>query len=122
MYAPQPVPIPGPVALRLIGALDSDLVAAFATTERGLTSAGGGTVLVDVRDVQVVGETEMSALVEAVRIARTQGRDVRLDARSLPWRRLLKKNISGQPAIDAQLRSGCRRTVIIAHSGKRKRR
>jgi anti-anti-sigma regulatory factor len=124
VYAPRPQPVPAPLSVRLIGVLDPDLVAAFAALERGLAAARGATVVVDVRDVQVFGEAEMDALASAVATARREGRDVRLDARSLHWRRAAKKNISTQPPVDAQLRSGVRRTVILAHSAlhKRKRR
>jgi hypothetical protein len=121
VYAPQTLAGPAPVALRLIGLLDASLLDAFVLSERGF-AAEGGTVLVDVRDLQVKGDEEMSRLVELVRSARAQGRDVRLDARSLPWRNLLKKNLSMQPAITAEVRSDVRRTVIIAHSGKHGRR
>ncbi|HZW54191.1 MAG TPA: hypothetical protein VFF00_09150 [Candidatus Elarobacter sp.] len=124
MYAPRPQPVPAPLAVRLIGVLDADLVAAFSALERGLAAERGATVLVDVRDVQVFGEAEMDELASIVATARREGRDVRLDARTLHWRRTAKKNISAQPAVDAQLRSGVRRTVILAHSAqyKRKRR
>ena len=121
MYAPQPQPSPSPVALRLIGLLDADLVAAFRTLERGLVVAAGATVVVDVRDLHVLGGAEMDDLARAVGSARAEGRDVRLDARSLHWKRAAKKNISKQPPVDAQLRSGARRTVILAHSAKRTR-
>jgi len=124
VYAPRPQPVPAPLAVRLIGVLDADLVAAFSALERGLAAERGATVLVDVRDVQVFGEAEMDELASIVATARREGRDVRLDARTLHWRRTAKKNISAQPAVDAQLRSGVRRTVILAHSAqyKRKRR
>ena len=121
MYAPQPQPIAPPVVFRLIGVLDADLIAAFGTLERGLASAAGATVLVDVRDVHVLGESEMTDLARTVAAARAEGRDVRLDARSLHWKRAAKQNISKQPAVSAQLRSEARRTVILAHSAKRKR-
>jgi anti-anti-sigma regulatory factor len=121
VYAPQAQPVPAPVAIRLIGVLDSDLVEAFTVLERGLVAFEHATVIVDVRDVQLLGETEMHALAGAVRRARTEGRDVRLDARNLAWRRLSKKEFSAVPPVDAKLRSGVRRTVILAHSGKRRR-
>jgi hypothetical protein len=120
VYAPQIQPFPGPLVLRLIGALDPDLVTAFGELERGLTEAG--TVLVDVRDLQVLGESEMDGLVRTIAQARTEGRDVRLDARNLQWKRFAKKNLSRQPNVDAKLRSSARRTVILAHSPLRKRR
>jgi anti-anti-sigma regulatory factor len=112
------------MVLRLIGVLDADLVAAFGALERGLPGARNATVLVDVRDVDVLGESEMDALASAIGAARREGRDVRLEARSLHWRRAAKKHLSAQPPIDAQLRSAVRRTVILAHSHntKRKRR
>lgn len=120
MYAPQIEPVPGPLVLRLIGALDADLVLAFDQIERGLRDAG--TVLVDVRDLQLFGEGEMDELVLAIAKARSSGRDVRLDARTLPWKRAAKKNLFKQPGIDAEFRSKARRTVILAHSPLRKRR
>jgi hypothetical protein len=121
VYAPQPQPVSAPVSLRLIGVLDADLVAAFSTLERGLVGIDGSAVLVDVRDLEVVAESQMGALAGVVAAARREGRDVRLDARGLHWRRVAKKNLSTQPAVDAQLRSGVRRTVILAHSVRRKR-
>ncbi len=119
MYAPQLRAIPSPVVLRLIGVLDADLVAAFGTLERGLA---GATVVVDVSDLDVIGQAEMDDLARCVAAARAEGRDVRLDARGLSWKRAAKKNISKQPPVNAQLRSAARRTVILAHSVKRKRR
>ena len=121
MYAPQTEPVPAPVIVRLIGVLDTDLIAAFGNLERGLVGAVGATVLVDVRDLQLLGETEMEALAGVVAGARREGRDVRLDARNLAWRRVAKKNISAQPGVDAQLRSVVRRTVILAHSARKRR-
>jgi anti-anti-sigma regulatory factor len=122
VYATQTLVAPAPVALRLIGILDAELVASFDVLQRGLAGLDGRTLLVDVRDVQVLGDEEVSRLVEVIRSARAQGRDVRLDARSLPWRTLMKKNLSTQPPISAEIRSDVRRTVIVAHSGKHKRR
>lgn len=122
MYAPQPHAISSPVVLRLIGVLDADLVAAFGTLERGLAGAAGATVVVDVSDLDVIGEAEMDDLARCVAAARAEGRDVRLDARGLSWKRAAKQNISKQPPVNAQLRSAARRTVILAHSVKRKRR
>lgn len=122
MYAPQTLVAPAPVALRLIGILDAELIASFDVLQRGLTGVQGRTVIVDVRDVQVLGDDEVSRLVEMIRSARAQGRDVRLDARTLPWRNLIKKNLSAQPPISPEVRSDVRRTVIVAHSGKHKRR
>ena len=121
MYAPQAQPVPAPVVMRLIGVLDADLVAAFSALERGLAGLDGGTVVVDVHDLQILGDGEMHALAKAVAAARFQGRDVRLDARGLHWKRTAKKNLSTQPPVDAQLRSGARRTVIVAHSPRKKR-
>ena len=121
MYAPQPQPIASPVVLRLIGVLDADMVAAFGALERGLPATAGATVLVDVRDLHVLGESDMTDLARAIAAARAAGRDVRLDARSLHWKRAAKQIISKQPAVSAQLRSEARRTVILAHSAKRKR-
>jgi anti-anti-sigma regulatory factor len=121
VYAPQIQPAAASVVLRLIGVLDGDLVTAFQNLERGLAAAAGATVLVDVRDLQTLGESDMKALASAIRAARDGGRDVRLDARSLPWRRLVKTTLPGQPAVDAELRQAVRRTVILAHSTKRKR-
>jgi anti-anti-sigma regulatory factor len=120
VYAPQPEALASPVVFRLIGVLDADLIAAFGALERGLPGAAGATVLVDVRDLHVLGETEMTELARAIAAARAEGRDVRLDARNLHWKRAAKQNISKQPAVDAQLRSEARRTVILAHSAKRK--
>lgn len=120
MYAPQIQPIAGPLVLRLIGALDPDLISAFRDLERRLPD--GATVLVDVRDLQLLGEIEMDGLVHSIAQARSEGRDVRLDARNLQWKRAAKKNLSRQPQIDAKLRSSARRTVILAHSPLRKRR
>lgn len=120
MYAPQIQPIAAPLVLRLIGALDPDLVTAFRELERRLPDAGP--VLVDVRDLQLLGEAEMDGLVRSIAQARTEGRDVRLDARSFQWKRVVKKNLSRQPLVDAKLRCSARRTVILAHSPLRKRR
>jgi anti-anti-sigma regulatory factor len=122
VYAPQMQPVPTPVVVRLIGVLDADLIAAFGTLERGLVGTRGGTIVLDVRDIHVLGEAQMDALTSTVAAARAEGRDVRVDARSLPWKRAVKKELSGQPAIDRQLRSAVRRTVIVAHSARPKRR
>jgi hypothetical protein len=122
VYAPQTEPVPAPVVVRLIGILDADLIAAFGALERGLVGMAGATVLVDVRDLQLLGETEMDTLAGIVAGARREGRDVRLDSRGIHWRRVTKKNISAQPAIDPELRSAVRRTVILAHSAHNKRR
>lgn len=126
VYAPQsppfPAPVAAPVAVRLIGVLDAALIAAFGALERGLVGAAGATVLIDVRDVSLLGEGDMDALAGVVAGARREGRDVRLDARSLAWKRVAKKILSAQPLVDAQLRSAVRRTVILAHSARYKRR
>jgi len=121
VYAPQVAAFPAPVSLRLIGVLDGDLLEAFRALESRLVGIGGAAVIVDVRDLQVLGEHGMTLLAGAVRDARARGRDVWLDAHGLAWRRIAKKMISGQPAIDAELRAAVRRTVIIAHSVKRAR-
>ncbi len=121
MYAPRPQPVPSPVVVRLIGILDADLVEAFVAVERGLVGRHGATVLVDVRDLQLLGEAGLRQMVLAIAAARSAGRDVRLDARGLAWRRALKENRCVQPAVDRQLRSAAGRTVILAHSGKHKR-
>ena len=118
MYASQTLAAPAPIALRLIGLLDGELLAAFAALERGLVGVQGGLVLVDVRDLQTLGDDAMRALLETISSARAQGRDVRLDARSLPWRNLMKKHLRMQPPVTPELRSDIRRTVIIAHSGR----
>jgi len=122
VYAPQTQPVPAPIAVRLIGVLDADFVDDFSTLARGLAGRDGGILVVDVRDLQVPAEAHMSALAAAVASARAEGRDVRLDARSLHWKRVAKKNLSAQPLVDAELRSDVRRTVIMAHStAKRKK-
>jgi anti-anti-sigma regulatory factor len=121
VYAPQVTAFPAPVSLRLIGVLDGDLLEAFRAIESRLVGIGGAAVIVDVRDLEVLGEHGMTLVASAVREARARGRDVRLDAHGLAWRRVAKKNISGQPAVDAELRSAVRRTVIIARSPKRPR-
>jgi hypothetical protein len=125
VYAPRPLPVPAPVALRLIGILDAELVASFEALGGELAQPAGGTVLVDVRDLHIGDEAEMHGLVETVRRARAAGCDLRLDAKSLPWRRLLKAELSAQPVVDPVLRAAVRRTVILAHSGhngKKKKR
>lgn len=122
MFAPQTLAAPAPIALRLIGHLDADLLASFATLAGGLAGHDGGTILVDVRDVQTFGEDQMEELADVIRTARAQGRDVRLDARTLPWRTVLKRSLRLQPPVTPAMRSDVRRTVIIAHSGKSKRR
>jgi hypothetical protein len=118
VYAPQVQPAVAPISVRLIGVLDADLVAAFAAAMRTWV---GATVLVDVRDVGPLGEADMRALTGAIAAARAAGSDVRLDAHSLPWRRAAKRELAAQPPIDAGLRQRVRRTIILAHSVRRKR-
>lgn len=118
MYAPQVQPAPAAVSLRLIGVLDADLVAAVVAAAR---EHAGATVLIDVRDAGPAAEGEMRALAGAVAAARAAGRDVRLEPSSLAWRRAVKRDLAGQPAIEPALRARVRRTVILARSGKRKR-
>ena len=43
------------------------------------------------------------------------------DAPSLAWRRAAKRDLAAQPPVEPALRARVRRTVILAHSGKRKR-
>ena len=121
MYAPRPLPDSAPLVVRLIGVLDPDMIAAFGALERGLVGARGATVVVDVRDVDVLGEADLIALVESIAGARREGRDVRLDARGLHWRRAAKKKLSAQPAVPADIGSAARRTIILAHSVKKRR-
>ena len=122
MYAVHPQTLPAPVSLRLIGVLDADLVAAFGALERGLVGRSGATIVVDVRDVDVLGEAHVDGLVRTIAGARAEGRDVRLDGRSFPWRRAVKTALPAQPPVDAHLRAAVRRTVILAHRGKHPRR
>lgn len=122
MYAPRTQPVSAPVALRLIGVLDTDLVAAFTALVRGMVGFEHATVIVDVHDLELFGETDLAAFVAAVRKVRCDGRDVRLDARSLPWRRIAKQELPAMPAVDTEMSSEVRRTVILAHSARRRRR
>ena len=122
MYAPRTQPVPARIALRVIGVLDADLVTAFSALVRGLVGFENATVIVDVRDLELVGEADLSAFVAAVRRARGDGRDVRLDTRSLAWRRIAKHQLPGMPAVDARPGSDVRRTVILAHSARKRRR
>ena len=122
MYAPQLAPCPAPVVIRLIGVLDADLIAAFANVERGLASNGGATVIVNVRDLTPLGERDLSALLGTVGAARKEGRDVRLDAPAFGWRSAIRRDLGTHPAIDEALRAAVRRTIIVAHSGKQRRR
>jgi hypothetical protein len=121
VYAPQPLPVSAPLVVRLIGVLDGDMIAAFGALERGLVGARGSTVLVDVRDVDVLGEHDVDALVETIARARREGRDVRLAARGLHWRRAARKKLSAQPPASPDLASVARRTIILAHSARKRR-
>ncbi len=121
MYAPRPLPDSAPLLVRLIGVLDTDMIAAFGALERGLVGARGATVVVDVRDVDVLSESDLLALVDAIAGARREGRDVRLDARGLHWRRIAKKKLSAQPPVPADTAFRARRTIILAHSVKKRR-
>ncbi len=121
MYAPQPLPLSAPLVVRLIGVLDTDMISAFAALERGLVGARGATVVVDVRDVDVLGQQDVDALVDTVARARREGRDVRLSARGLHWRRAAKKKLSAQPPIPADMASAARRTIILAYSARKRR-
>ena len=120
MYAAPNSPLPPCITVRLIGVLDADFVAAFRSTEREIGRAGRVIVLVDVRDLTVHNEKDVAAIVEVIRRARAENRDVRLDQRTPAWRHVSMKHLSAVPAVDAQLRSGVRRTVILAHSGTTK--
>ncbi|MDP9104481.1 MAG: hypothetical protein M3N49_00985 [Candidatus Eremiobacteraeota bacterium] len=122
MYAPRSQPVPASVALRLIGVLDTDLVAAFTTLVRGMVGFENATVVVDVRDLELFGEADLAAFVAAVRRARTEGRDVRIDAHGLAWRRIAKHELPTMPTVDVRHRSDIRRTVILAHSPRKRRR
>ena len=122
MYAPRTQPVAASVALRLIGVLDADLVTAFTALVRGMVGFENATVIVDVRDVELMAETDLAAFVAAVRRARCEGRDVRLDTRSLAWRRIVKNELSAMPAVDGDVRCDIRRTVILAHSARKRRR
>jgi anti-anti-sigma regulatory factor len=122
VYAPRTQPVSATVALRLIGVLDADLVTAFSALVRGMVGFENATVIVDVRDLELFGETDLAAFVAAVRRARCEGRDVRLDTRSLAWRRIVKNELPSMPAVEAGLHSDIRRTVILAHSARKRRR
>jgi anti-anti-sigma regulatory factor len=122
VYAPRTQPFPVTVALRLIGVLDTDLVTAFTALVRGMVGFDNATVIVDVRDLELFGEADLAAFVAAVRRARCEGRDVRLDTRSLVWRRIVKNELAGMPAVEADLGSDVRRTVILAHSIRKRPR
>jgi anti-anti-sigma regulatory factor len=120
VYAPRTQPVPVTVALRLIGVLDTDLVTAFSALVRGMVGFENATVIVDVRDLQLFGETDLAAFVAAVRRARCEGRDVRLDMPNLAWRRIAKTELPGMPAANDELFSDVRRTVILAHSMRKR--
>ena len=122
MYAPCSQPIPAVVALRLIGVLDGDLVTAFSALVRGMVGFENATVLVDLRDLELFGETDLAAFVTAVRRARADGRDLRLDTQNLVWRRIAKHELAGVPTVDAGSSSDIRRTVILAHSARKRSR
>ncbi|HEY6235222.1 MAG TPA: hypothetical protein VIW69_09005 [Candidatus Elarobacter sp.] len=122
MYAPRSQPVTATIALRLIGVLDADLVTAFSALVRGMVGFENATVVVDVRDLELFSEADLAAFVAAVRRARCEGRDVRLDTRSLAWRRIVKSELPSMPAVDSGLASDIRRTVILAHSVRKRRR
>jgi anti-anti-sigma regulatory factor len=122
VYAPRSQPVPAVVALRVIGVLDADLVMAFSALVRGMVGFEHATVVVDVRDVELFGEADLSAFVAAVRRARSEGRDVRLDTRDLAWRRIVKHDLAGMPPVDAGSSADIRRTVILAHSARKRGR
>jgi anti-anti-sigma regulatory factor len=121
VYAPRTQPVSATVALRLIGVLDADLVTAFTALVRGMVGFENATVIVDVRDLELFSETDLAAFVAAVRRARCDGRDVRLDARSLPWRRIVKNELPAMPAVEPDDRCDIHRTVILAHSVRKRR-
>lgn len=116
MDATQNSTVPACTAVRLIGALDADLVAAFVRVERQLGRLARGIVLVDLRDVTVEAEREVRGFVDLIRRARAEGRDVRLEGYGVAWRAAVKQHFSRVPPVDAQLRSAIRRTIILAHS------
>ena len=122
MYAPRIQTVPACVALRLIGVLDADLVTAFSALVRGMVGFENATVIVDLRDLELFSEADLAAFVAAVRRARGEGRDVRLDARGLAWRRIVKHELPSMPAVDVEQCSDIRRTVILAHSVRKRRR
>ena len=122
MYAPRTQPVSATVVLRLIGVLDTDLVEAFTALVRGLVGFENATILVDVRDLDLFGEADLAAFVAAIRRARCEGRDVRIDAPRLPWRRIVKQELPAMPPVTALLAYDVRRTVILAHSARKRRR
>jgi len=122
VYAPRTQPVFAAVVLRLIGVLDTELVEAFTALVRGLVGFENATIIVDLRDLDLFGEGDLAAFVAAIRRARCEGRDVRLDARRLPWRRIAKQELSTMPPVTAELVSDVHRTVILAHSARKRRR
>jgi anti-anti-sigma regulatory factor len=122
VYAPRTQTVSATVVLRLIGVLDTELVEAFTALVRGLVGFENATIIVDVRDLDLFGEADLAAFVAAIRRARCEGRDVRVDARRLPWRRIVKQALPTMPAVDAELAYDVRRTVILAHSARKRRR
>jgi len=120
VYATPNSPLPACVKLRLIGVLDPDLLVAFRSAEREVGRAGRVIVLVDVCDLTVRNEADVAAIVEVIRRARAENRDVRLDRRTPAWRHAAVKHLSTVPVADEQLRSSVRRTIILAHSGATK--
>lgn len=122
MYAPRLAPFPAPVVIRLIGVLDPDLIAAFETVERGLASNAGATVIVDVGDLTPLGERDQNGLLRAVSSARAEGRDLRIDTSSFGWRQAIRRELGPHAPVDEGLKAAVRRTIIVAHSGKQRRR
>ena len=122
MYAPRTQPVSATVVLRLIGVLDTELVEAFTALARGLVGFENATIIVDVRDLDLFGEADLAAFVAAIRRARCEGRDVRIDAARLPWRRIVKQELPAMPPVTTELASDVRRTVILAHSARKRRR
>lgn len=122
MYAPRSRPVSATVALRIIGLLDTELVEAFTALVRGMVAFEHATVVVDVRDLDLFSEADLTAFVAAVRRARCEGRDVRLDGHRLPWRRIVKQDLPNMPPVNAALVADVGRTVILAHSARKRRR
>lgn len=120
MYAAHHQPTPAVIVLRLIGLLDADLVTAFTAMVRGMVGFANATIVLDVRDLELFGESDLAAFVAAVRRVRHEGRDVRLHARTLPWRRIATTELPNVPAVDERLPSDIRRTVILAHSARKR--
>lgn len=116
MYAAQSSPFPPCTAVRLIGTLDAELVAAFVGVERQLGRLARGIVVVDLRDVTLEAERDVTRFVDVIRRARAEGRDVRIEGYGGAWLAAVKQHFSRVPPVDAQLRSAIRRTIILAHS------